>query len=124
MEAFKSKTLNKLHKATGKANKQVTVMQSYAPTYFAELRHYIPLVMASIVDEDSRDTCIKLMQRILHAQYELMGLKIIANVSIDDDLWEIAEDFDNDDPNRYDYLIKKIKNKEYLIQKADTVEHS
>jgi hypothetical protein len=118
MKPFRSRTLKKLDKARRKAKRKIVSMQSYAPFYFAELRVYIPSVMELIEDEDNRDECIKLLKLITAAEYGLMGLMFIAEVSLDADIHEISEDFDNDNPLFYDLIIQKIKNKEYLVQKV------
>jgi hypothetical protein len=41
---------------------------------------------------------------------------MVTNNQMDDPLWEIAKDFDNDDPLIYDHLIEKIRQKKFAIQ--------
>lgn len=117
MKRTNTKELDDLNKKINAAKDDPEAMRSYALSYFMALRHYIPEIMHSITIENDRDECIELLQLIFPAQYELMALRTMANVSFEEDLWEIAEEFDNNDPNRYDYIIQRIKNKEYMIQK-------
>lgn len=112
--------LERLNSILGDANGDVDIIKTHSEEYFNVLRQYLPQLMQEIVDENDKQKAIALLQSIFPAQSHLMSTRIMASVQIDDDLWEVAKDFDNDDPLAYDYLLEKIKRKGYILQQANT----
>ncbi len=94
----------------------VELMKSYAPDYFMSLRAYLPELLNNINHQSDGTKKSKILKSVFLIQRELMAFRVVADMSIDDDLWEIAYDFDNDDPLIYPYLLKKIKDGSYLLQ--------
>lgn len=111
-----TKELDRLNINIHNAHNDPKKMKSYSLSYFNALKQYLPIIMNRIAVESEQPRCVDLLQLIFTAQNELMGFRVFTDTSLDDELSEIAQDFDNNDPLRYEYLIRKIKDKGYAIQ--------
>lgn len=115
MESTKD-NLEELNRKIINAKDNKSAILSYSEKYFEYLRKYLPQTMKAVADEDDGQKNQELLRSIFQMQRALMNIRVVAGKEIDSDLWEVAEDFDNDDPDRYGYLTKKIKEKKYLLQ--------
>jgi hypothetical protein len=86
--------------------------------YVSLTRIFVAEKMLSIRKTNSKAQQTKLLNEIFQGQYYLMGIRIMTDYVLPEDLWEIAKDFDNNDPMVYDYLLKKIIEKQYLLQNS------
>jgi len=111
-----NKRLDDVNRTLDSATNDAHIFESYANEYFDLLRQRLPELLDEIAEEDNQQKSLEILRALYPLQRHLMEIGIITKVSIDGDLWEIAEDFDNDDPKRYDYLLKRIKEKGYRIQ--------
>jgi hypothetical protein len=92
------------------------INKSDIDVYMSLVRDLVKERMQDIVDcSDSRKRQ-NLLRGIFPMQYHLMKVRMMTEHTIPDDVWEVAKDFDNDDPLSYDYLINKILKGEYLLQ--------
>lgn len=88
--------------------------------YIFLLKPDIAHLLRQICSASSEPERTALLQSIFTRQWSLMDISIQrSEVQMPDELWEIAKDFDNDDPKLYPYLLKKVLNKEYLIQRDE-----
>jgi hypothetical protein len=97
--------------------KNTQLIEENTAAYLQALEEYLPILFSQIEKEDIRENIQPILHKIFEAQRSLMGIRVVGGLTIESDgLWEVANDFDNDDPNAYEFLIKKVKNKEYRLK--------
>lgn len=107
--------LEELNKIMDYAKYNAGSLENYTQEYFTLLRLCLPVAMESAIAPDKYGA-ISTLKRIFYQQRNLMAIRHLTDVPMGSDLWEIACDFDNDDPRIYDYLVNKIRNRHYAIQ--------
>ena len=109
-----SRYIEKLNKILSN-NDVSSITPEMAEKYFDNFRLVFKEFLHAIDTALDRDTQQKLRFGLCKNN-ALFAIQLKLNYELPPDLYEIAYDFDNPDYPRLDFIVKKIKHREYIIQ--------